>query len=430
MSHEPSSSAPAEAHRRAALTHVPDIARPAADLHATARIVDLHIHPGMTVALFRRDLTRMYWAKRGTSAISVRANFQSLRAGNVRVSLSVAHVPEKGLCDDFRIPRVLRALNVGIGRRLLHLPSYAVVQALIQQIEATAAASTATEQAAVARSVAELDALLAAPEHPLALIHAVEGAHALGDPAEAVSEATLIARLERLHSAGVAYMTLAHFYPNHVVSPCYPFPEGFARLARNPDLWRDLSDGVRKPHGMAVIERMMDLGMLIDLSHSTPAARKEIIALAKRHPKRPPLLMTHVGAYAINPTPYNPSDWEIRQIADTGGVIGVIFMNYWTMPVERGQGIDAISRTLEHLTTVGGVGCAGFGSDFDGFTDPPDDLTSPAQLPRLTQRLIVDGYREDEILAILGGNALRALRQGWLPPQTPRPILAPEDINP
>jgi hypothetical protein len=119
MSHEPSSSAPAAAHRRAALTHVPDIARPAADLHATARIVDLHIHPGMTVALFRRDLTRMYWAKRGTSAISVRANFQSLHAGNVRVSLSVAHVPEKGLCDDFRIPRVLPAQLPRLTQRLI-----------------------------------------------------------------------------------------------------------------------------------------------------------------------------------------------------------------------------------------------------------------------------------------------------------------------
>jgi microsomal dipeptidase-like Zn-dependent dipeptidase len=422
-----------EAFRRAPLSHVPEVARPAAELHALARIVDLHIHPGMTVALFNRDLRRMYLARRGTSAISVRANFKALKQGNVRVNLSVAHVPERGLCDDFRIPKWLRRLNIGVGRRLMNPPPYRVVQQLIQQIEASVAGSTADEQAHVARSYAELEQRLAAPERPLVLLHAVEGAHALGDPCDKtdpVDTATLVNRLERLHAAGAAYMTLAHFYANHAVNPCYPFPEGFARLSKRPSMWRDLSAGLQKPHGMALVERMMDIGMLIDLSHSTPAARKQVIEMAQRHPKRPPLLMTHVGAYAINPSPYNPSDWEIRQIADLGGVIGVIFMNYWTMPVERGQGIDAISRTIEQFARVGGAGCVGIGSDFDGFTDPPDDLTSPRDLPRLTERLIVDGYSEDEILAILGGNALRALKAGWRPAQTPRPILNVEDIDP
>jgi membrane dipeptidase len=55
----------------------------------------------------------------------------------------------------------------------------------------------------------------------------------------------------------------------------------------------------------------------------------------------------------------------------------------------------------------------GIGTDFDGFTDPPDDLENASYLPRLTQRLLAEGYSRTAILQIWGGNALRVLRQGW-----------------
>ena len=54
-----------------------------------------------------------------------------------------------------------------------------------------------------------------------------------------------------------------------------------------------------------------------------------------------------------------------------------------------------------------------FSSDFDGFTDPPDDLKDASQLPRLTQRSLVAGYSPEDIQKILGGNALRVLMEGW-----------------
>jgi membrane dipeptidase len=62
---------------------------------------------------------------------------------------------------------------------------------------------------------------------------------------------------------------------------------------------------------------------------------------------------------------------------------------------------------------TGGEDVAGLGTDFDGFTTPPDDLDNVSQMPRLTQRLVVDGHSEAAIKKILGGNALRAIRQGW-----------------
>jgi len=197
-----------------------------------------------------------------------------------------------------------------------------------------------------------------------------------------------------------------------VANPCFPFPEDVLPLAANPDIWRDLTLGLTDI-GKRVVERMIELGMMIDLSHSTPAARQQIYDIVDASGKRVPLMFTHVGVYEIDPSPYNPTDAEIKRIARDGGVIGVIFMPYWLMPKESKQGINFISRTIRHLVNVGGEDVVGIGTDFDGFTTPPDDLIDASQMPRLTQRLVIDGYSQDQIIKILGGNALRAVREGW-----------------
>jgi membrane dipeptidase len=75
--------------------------------------------------------------------------------------------------------------------------------------------------------------------------------------------------------------------------------------------------------------------------------------------------------------------------------------------------VNFISRHIEHMVNAGGEDVVGIGSDLDGFTTPPDDLDNASQLPRLTQRLVVDGHPEGRIKKILGGNALRVLCDGW-----------------
>jgi membrane dipeptidase len=65
------------------------------------------------------------------------------------------------------------------------------------------------------------------------------------------------------------------------------------------------------------------------------------------------------------------------------------------------------------VVNTAGEDVVGIGTDFDGFTTPPDDLDNAAQLPRLTQRLSNDGHPEERIKKILGDNALRAIHQGW-----------------
>jgi len=115
----------------------------------------------------------------------------------------------------------------------------------------------------------------------------------------------------------------------------------------------------------------------------------------------------------------NPTPEEVRRIAESGGVVGVIAMDYWLGSGGGGgrgdppEGIAAMVRTARELADQGGIEAVALGTDFDGFTDPPDDLPDPSHLPALTDALLGGGFSESDVERILGGNALRVLSEGW-----------------
>jgi microsomal dipeptidase-like Zn-dependent dipeptidase len=370
-----------------------------------AIVVDLHAHPSFNVSLFHRLLTARYYpSSRAFDPFSVRTSFPRLRQGGVDIVLSVLHAPERGIFDECRPLRLFRYLRPRVWRKIYGRPYFDVTQDMLLEMEKSVSsnldARTGKPYARFAHSLKELDDLLSqGKERPLVMIHCVEGAHSLDGKLD---------NLQRLFEQGVAYLILAHFFENEVVYPCYPWPETLQRTGYFRGE-RDMTLGL-KPFGEQVVEKMVEMGMLIDVSHCTPPARARIYDIVGN---RAPLLASHVGAYEINPDPYNLQDWELRKIAQSGGVARVIFMNYWLMPHETGRGINFITRTLSHFVNVAGIDHVGLGSDFDGFTDPPDDLKDASELPRLTQRLVAEGYSPAEIGKFLGGNALRVLQDGW-----------------
>jgi membrane dipeptidase len=259
----------------------------------------------------------------------------------------------------------------------------------------------APDTARLLRSLPELEAWLAEEDEdrPMGVIHNVEGAHTLDGDA---------ANVERLWKRGVAYLTLAHFYKNKAVHPCFPYPESVQKL-RCFRGGRNLALGLTD-FGAEVIEEMIRLGMILDIVHCTPPAREQIYDLVGQ---RLPLIASHVGAFEVNPSPYNLKDWELRKISDNGGLVAVIFMNYWLMPHETKRGLNFIARTLNHFVDKAGIDHVAIGSDFDGFTDPPDDLRDASEFRKLTERLIAEGYTPEQIEKIWGGNVLRVLKEGW-----------------
>lgn len=368
-------------------------------------IVDLHAHPSMKVSMFDRTLTRrLYPSRRGFDPFSVRTNYAKLKEGGVNALLSVLYAPERGIIDECRYLKLLRYLKPRTWKKVFGQSYFEVtiqlLEELEQRVEEALDPSSGKPVAKFAHSVRELDEILDQGEQrPVALVHCIEGGHSLEGKLE---------NLEKLFNRGVAYLILEHFFENEIGFPCYPWPETMQKFGCFQGE-RDISQGL-KQFGEQVVEKMVDLGMLIDVSHCTPPGRARVYEIVGN---RAPILATHVGAYEINPDPYNLGDWEIKKIADSGGVVGVIFMNYWLMPHETHRGLNFITHTIKHFVNVGGIDHVGIGSDFDGFTDPPDDLKDASELPKLTQRLVAEGFDQDSMVKIWGGNALRALRQGW-----------------
>jgi membrane dipeptidase len=90
-------------------------------------------------------------------------------------------------------------------------------------------------------------------------------------------------------------------------------------------------------------------------------------------------------------------------------------MPYWLKSPDPGDGLEAIWNTMRQVNEWSGGNWqhVGIGTDFDGFTDPPDDCHSAAELPAVRKMLEGKGLARADVDAILGGNARRVLRDGW-----------------
>jgi microsomal dipeptidase-like Zn-dependent dipeptidase len=430
------------------------------NVHQQATVVDLHAHPSMKALLFRQSMTGPNWLPSGIrgqmNPLSVRTSFDKLQAGGVDILLSTVYPPERQLLEDIRALKLLplkyaRYLPGSIAQRIWREfiePTYfEVTISMLNGMEAQVEKYNQSRkghqrEAKVIRSAQELEQLLdQGGERPIAIIHSVEGAHSLQGPIsrqyedqawEELDDSTrkqiereALHNLVRLNERGVAYLILAHFYPNKVVTPNFPFPEHVALTqVKHDDLERireeaPLTKGLTEL-GVKVVQKMIDLGMMIDISHANPRARKEIYTLIEASERVAPIVLaSHVGAYNLNPNTYNLEDWEIRWLAEHGGVIGVIFMTYWLMLGETKFGLDLISQHIEYISQVGGENVVAIGTDFDG-ADPPDDIDDAAQLPKLTRRLMGEylshtgrKYSDAQVQKFLGGNAARMLVDGW-----------------
>jgi microsomal dipeptidase-like Zn-dependent dipeptidase len=424
-------------------------------LHEESTVACLHSHPTLKMSLFGEDMAgnrRRPLAKFFANSFwpfSSRTHFDKLDAGSLNIQLSTAYVPEEQWFLDLPLLRVLRWLTPSV-RKLLKPDYFTTTMGLFdlleEQIDRFNAKHVSIDSTGeygvlpwpslirVVKNAAELDVALLSKS--IAVIHSVEGAHSLQGPAwgKIVDPGTVIngelrdeaiENLEKLHARGVAYLTIAHFYPNCCVnSPCFPYPEyGFKFLRKKGllDKW-DHTQGLT-PLGEIIVTKMLELGMLIDTTHLTPVARARVYEIVDHYGKDSCVISSHTGAYSVNPDPYCLRDWEIKWMADHGCAIGVIFMNYWLSPTDTHLGLKYLIQTIEHMARVGGPEVVALGTDFDGFTDPPDEIKDMSELPRLTRELVslTSGvgertFSDDDVSKILGGNALRVLRSGWTGP--------------
>ncbi len=224
------------------------------------------------------------------------------------------------------------------------------------------------------RTQADLAAYMARRELDRATTAAfltIEGAHALdGDPAN----------VDALADAGFRMMSPTHFFDN-----------AFAGSAHG------LEQGGLTGAGREMVARMEARSMLVDVAHASSRTIDDVLALATR-----PVVASHTGVRASFDSVRNLPDAQVRGIAATGGLVGI---GFWPTAT-GGEDPASIARTVRAAVELVGVDHVGLGSDFDGAVPTPFDATGIVQL---TDALLVEGFDDAQIAAIMGGNAIRLL---------------------
>jgi membrane dipeptidase len=212
----------------------------------------------------------------------------------------------------------------------------------------------------------------------LAVFLSVEGAHILGGRMEAV---------EWFYERGMRYLTLGHFSENEAV---------FSSNDR-----KNAGEGL-KPFGRELVGKLEELGVMVDVAHVAPGCFRDVVKMARR-----PVFVSHIGMKAVREHWRNLDDEQVRAVAETGGVIGIIFSPLFLSRHFWACSLNTVVRHFEHCLEVAGEDHVALGSDWDGFITVPKGLEDVTGLPLLTQRLLDRGHSRETVRKVLGENFMR-----------------------
>ncbi len=254
----------------------------------------------------------------------------------------------------------------------------------------------------------------AGDDAPIGSLMGAEGGHSI---------ANSLGVLRTLHRLGVRYLTLTHNENND---------------------WADSATDEPAHHGLTafgteVIREMNRIGMVVDLSHTSPDTMWDALAVSTA-----PVIFSHSSARAVCGHPRNVPDDVLAEMAAHGGVCMTTFVAPFVTPAafewsQRAdaeaahQGVDTrdisqmdafretypIARPpsgladvvahFDHLREVVGVDHIGIGGDFDGTTWLPEGLEDVASYPRLFAALAEHGWSADDLTRVGWRNVSRVL---------------------
>lgn len=246
----------------------------------------------------------------------------------------------------------------------------------------------------------------------------MEGGHAIENS---------ISALRIYYDLGVRYMTLTH-------NVTLAWADAAADEARHGGLTK---------FGEDVVREMNRLGMIVDLSHVSPATMSDALDVS-----RAPVIFSHSSARALTDHVRNVPDSILVRLPENGGLVMVTYVpsfvsepvRQWTVrrdSVERaaeesGSGPGAVDAAIsdfesenprpratiedvvdhiEHIRDIAGIEHVGLGADFDGISSTPVGLEDVSTYPALVGELIRRGWTEAHIARLSNGNALRVLRE-------------------
>ncbi len=239
--------------------------------------------------------------------------------------------------------------------------------------------------------------------------------HLAASNQSALSSVTSAAEIRQLHGTGRLAVVLAVENGSALEGdPAYVdvlFRRGVRMMGLTWNNSNGLADGALEsthggltPVGRAVLQRMRDVGMVVDVSHLSEKSFWDVLAATHG-----PIVATHSNAAGLTSHQRNLTDDQLRAMAERGGVVGVNF-------VPAFLGGASLAQVLEHVTylvSLMGANGVALGSDFDGFTGRVNGLEDVSRLPALTAALLDRDYEPETIRKILGGNALRVFGEVW-----------------
>ncbi len=250
----------------------------------------------------------------------------------------------------------------------------------------------------------------------IASLLGMEGGHAIENS---------LGALRDFYRLGVRYMTLTHF--NTI---------DWADSATD-----DARHGGLSKFGGEVVREMNRLGMLVDISHVSPATMHDVLDIAEA-----PVIFSHSNARALSPTLRNVPDDVFARVEKNGGVVMVSFISLfnvqgdgharWQAAFEAATGaklgdtgydaayekytaehpepratIADVADHVEHVRDVAGIDHVGIGADF--FGSPAwmaEGLEDVSDYPALFAELLRRGWTEEALAKLARGNVLRVLR--------------------
>ena len=197
------------------------------------------------------------------------------------------------------------------------------------------------------------------------------------------------------------------------------------------------NDGGLTRFGEKCVERMNKVGMLIDVSHCGEQTAYDAVTCSSK-----PIIASHVGAKGVWNTKRMASDRLLKAIAEKGGVIGIEAAPHTTMSRTRmTHDLDSYMEHFEYVKDLVGIDHVSFGPDCmygdhvglhhafaaalsTGETSKTQTeykevpfvkyLENPTEASwNIPRWLIRHGYTDEEIGKVIGGNAMRVLRQVW-----------------
>jgi membrane dipeptidase len=230
-------------------------------------------------------------------------------------------------------------------------------------------------------------------------------------------------RIDLLHGFGVRLLGIAYSEANALGSGL-----------------KEHRDGGLTAFGRRAVERMNKVGMLIDCSHCGDQTTLDTIEVSEQ-----PICLSHIGARALWDSNRLAPDEVLEACAAKGGVIGVEAAPHTTIsPDHRRHSLESFMDHFRYIVDLVGIDHVAFGPDTlygdhvglhrtysaalslkesHGGAEPgrdyePVDYVEGLENPtegshNILRWLVREGYSDEDIAKVMGGNVLRLLETVW-----------------